>query len=254
MLTDHQFFKSVCIGDGCLSLKKRKRKTDGFVSSWVYFQVSHCLRQTPWLIYKADRFASYLGRSAVIYGPYKHKLPDGNYTLQYRYSVSAERQLRPVYESLYKGQEKKINSDFLSDLDCEALSILWQDDGGVYEDSGHLHGVLSLNYADIQDVFIVIDWIYSITKAKGTVRKDHNGNFSIRFSYEELKKLVPCIEQYILPELAYKICLSASNRRLASLPKLVLGDDKVARVPDDLKKYFEADDIVRSVSMAKIQN
>lgn len=107
MLSDLQFFKSVCVGDGCLSLKKRKRKSDGFMSSWVYFQMSHCLRQTPWLLYKADKFASLLGRRPVIYGPYKHTLPDGRFTLQYRYTVSAEKQLRPVYDGLYANGDKK---------------------------------------------------------------------------------------------------------------------------------------------------
>lgn len=252
MLSDLQFFKSVCVGDGCLSLKKRKRKSDGFTSSWVYFQVAHCLRQTPWLIYKADRFASILGRRPVIYGPYKHNLPDGKFTLQYRYTVSAEKQLRAVYTSLYVDGVKKVTTDFLDNLDCESLAILWQDDGGVYEENGRLHGVLSLNAVSVSDTNLFIDWIFCLTKALGTVRLDHNGRFSIRFSLSELHKLVPCIKPYIIPELAYKVCLDASERRLASLPKLVLEDDKVARAPELLTDFFKEYDIVRPTSMVKM--
>lgn len=252
MLTDSQFFKSVCIGDGCLSLKKRKRKSDGVESSWVYFQVAHCLRQTPWLVNKAETFSSFLGRRPVIYGPYKHKLPDGKYTLQYRYAVSADLQLRPIYESLYLAGNKKVTEDFLQDLNCEALAILWQDDGGVYEENGYFHGVLSLNYESVFDVQIVIDWITKLTDARGTIRRDHNGRFSIRYSFSALQKLLPAIKNFVIPELAYKVCLDVSKRRLASLPKLVLEDDKVARVPDTLLKYLKGDDIVRTASMVKV--
>jgi len=254
MLTDFQFFKSVCVGDGCLSLKKRKRKSDGYESSWVYFQVAHCLRQTPWLVKKAERFSSSLGRNCVIYGPYKHSLPEGKFTLQYRYAVSAEKELLPIYDSLYNTGIKKVTSAFLSDLNAESLAILWQDDGGVYQENGYIHGVLSLNFENVPDVLLVIDWIQYLTSAKGTVRTDHNGRFSIRYSFQELIKLVPCIEQYVIPELAYKICLDASQRRLASLPKLTLEDNKVARVPDTLLKYLKGDDIVRTALMVKMQN
>ena len=236
-MDDFSFLKSVCIGDGCLSLKKRKRKSDNHVSSWVYFQVSHCLRQTPWLVSKAKRISSILDRKLVLYGPYKHKLPDNRHTLQYRYTVSADKVLRPIYESLYSSGEKKLTANFLSDLKEEAVSILWQDDGGIYEEKGYLHGVLSLNCICPSQVNLVIDWIESVTGAKGSVRTDSNGRFSIRYSYESLLSLVPSIEPYVVQELAYKVCLDAEKRRLASLPKFVLEDDKVARVPDDLLPY-----------------
>lgn len=132
------------------------------------------------------------------------------------------------------------------------MAILWQDDGGIYEEDGYLHGVLSLNLVSILDATLFIDWIFGLTKALGTVRLDHNGRFSIRFSLSELSKLVPCIEQYVIPELAYKVCLDASKRRLASLPKFVLEDDKIARAPELLDKFFEEYDLVRPTSMVKM--
>lgn len=174
--------------------------------------------------------------------------------MQYRYAVSAEKQLRPVYESLYKDGDKKITENFLSDLNCESVAIFWQDDGGIYEENGYFHGVLSTNFVDVKDVYIVNAWINSLTGATGTARTDNNGRFSLRYSYKELQKLLPCIEQYVIPKLAYKVCLDASVRRSASLPKLVLGDDKVARVPDLLAKFCEENDIVRPAPMVKVQN
>ncbi len=174
----------------------------------------HCARQRPFLEYKKRLLDKiFPGRSQI------REINNNGYP-----GVVLERGSKKLLlwrRRFYTTGKKVIARQLLDWLTIEGLAIWWMDDGSLSmkRRNGKIHariGYLS-TYCTEPESRVVSEW-FSTTHDINAKAVPSKGLWRIMFNTEDMKKLCPLIDPYIIPEMKYKVDMQYSTGVPARAP------------------------------------
>jgi hypothetical protein len=197
ILSDLDFVKACCIGDGHL----------GHHRTWYSLVISHCNGQFDYLAYKARRINAALGSAGKV-----RSFDNNGYPGQ-RFAAGNSKILEPIYHDLYENGRKRVaKSSLLNNLSPEGLAVWWMDDGSCTEKwskTGKVKGYIGYlhTYESEGDNQLIVESLNSRFNLNLKSVPD-KGKFRIYLNTSDLRDLKDIIIPYVLPSLAYKIRVS----------------------------------------------
>jgi hypothetical protein len=182
----------MALGDGCI--------TKNSLNSYSLC-IKHCKKQEHYALFKLHKLETLICKEINL-----HHHNYGGYP-SVTYSVTHP-DFKNVYDVLYIGGKKKITEALLQQLDIEAISIWYMDDGSLTRKkrNGKIHAYdLSIaTYCSEEEVNIVINffiekWDIFFTK------KYNKGRYSIRCGTKEARKFITMIKPFICDSMLYKL-------------------------------------------------
>lgn len=198
---DWAFVTACIIGDGSLTEINRHNGT-------VMLSINHCIKQKPWLEFKADKLNAIFGRKCKV--TEKTTFDDRTQKSYEGCTYSTTNQLlKPLYALAYPNGKKHFSEELLKDLTAEHLAVLWADDGNL-EPHDRI-GRLNL-YDPEPQCKVVANWIESICGAVGRYEDyEKNGIGRLRYPPSQMSKIVLAVRPYLHPSMFYKIDMQYKN-------------------------------------------
>lgn len=208
------------LGDGCL---KRKFHKDSIYYEYV---LCHSIKQEVYLNYKRNLFHSIVGG----------KLPKINYETNSKGYDSCRfsrchRAFRLFHKTLYSKDNKKYFSDkVFRYLTPQSIAFWYMDDGGISKNiySGKVTSIEMRFYTYFSEEEADRAISYFKTTHDISVKKRHymkRGQWNLVLNSKESIKLTKLIDEYVIPEMKYK--LPSLNFTRALDPTANVGDDIV---------------------------
>ena len=111
------------------------------------------------------------------------------------------KELKYIYNMIYKNGKKYINRKILDMLTPEGIAIWYMDDGSLYakKRNGKIHAyeIVMSTYCDtIEEVDIIIEYFKEVWNIKFNVKKN-KGKYSITCATKESRKFIEIVNPYV---------------------------------------------------------
>ena len=190
------------LGDGYIRKKNDKR----WNSTSYYIVFTHGIKQREYLEHKASLVNSLLGgkQNSV-------KIKNNNGYMGCIYS-KASKDLKYVYNLLYKNGEKRITKNVLKHLNAEGIAYWYMDDGSIYPQKRngkiHAYSLVLSTYCDTEEeVREIIEYFIEKWGVRFNIKRN-KGKYSITCNTKEIRKFIPIVKPYVnkIECMKYKIC------------------------------------------------
>jgi len=236
---DRAILYGLAIGDGHISYRTRYK--DGkYKYETAELIVGHSPRQEGYINHKADLLHSILGGKRPKVSHTQHTLKTTGKTYPSRRIAKTHKYFRQMHRVLYSdNNRKRITGQVLSYLDEHSLALWFMDDGTVNHNKNKQGEITSLNFSictqvDEEQADWIVEWLNTMFGIEAKKYKT-KGGYDIGGATQATLPLVSVIQDYVTPDLMYKLvpAMKFVFRKSAKHPNFKVDDDIVQAVQNN---------------------